>query len=572
MSPSQANFRKHLQQSIDAEIRALRLRRNALSPISSLPPEIFAAIFSLLCLPALEGEMSDHHQAQLLVSHVCHEWREIALNQPLLWSNVDFITLSAAGATEILARAKSVPLYLDARFPHRRWDDIQFGTFRKELQARVPYVCHISINAKLLHLHKILGGLVSPAPTLEYLSLFSCEGYQKNGRGGRLFVSNTLFNGSAPRLSCLKLFQYKISWNTLLLKGLRHLEIRSPIARPKLATWLDALDAMTQLKMLVLHSASPIAASQDNVRVKHNVTLPSLTHLNILTSPANCALILAHLDLPALTALSVTVYLRSPDSNHIEALLPRLTRHSHGPQDTRPLQSVLICNGRKHAKILAWTLPDIDAKVQDPPTFLAKTTLPSPRVALFFTSEHSFFITTNVDVLDAAMAALPLSGLVTLVAHDLLDPPDTHFWLDHALKWSLLRRAHLTVCAQQGFNNMLRNGNNERPPLLPLLEEITLVGYLLYEWTSTLRKRAEQGVPLERIDLRFLEIRGPREPPWISIIRTIVVDTLVPDNTPEMRERMESRWKTVFSAPFSETINFEAEFKSYTDDGGERRR
>jgi hypothetical protein len=559
MSPSQADSRKHLQQTIDAEIKsleesiqALRLRRNALSPISSLPPEVIAAIFSLLCLPVLEDKMSDHHQARLLVSHVCHEWREIALNQPLLWSNVDFFALSAAGATEILARAKSVPLYLDARFPYSNWDDVQFGTFRKELQARVPYVCHISINAELHHLHKILGGLISPAPTLESLSLFSRGGFQNPEPGDHLFIPDTLFGGSTPRLSHLKLVSYKISWKSPLLKGLRHLEIRSPFARPKLATWLDALDAMTQLKTLILHSASPIAASQADV--KHNVTLPSLMHLDILTTPVNCALMLTHLDLPALTALSIKVYLPDPDDTDVRPLLPHLARHAHGPQDTRPLQSMLICNDKHRAKIFAWTLPDIDAKVQD---FLTTTTLPSPRVALYFESD--------VDVLDAAMAALPLSGLITLVAHNLLEPPNTRVWLDHAQKWPLLQRAYLESNAQRGFIKMLLNGNNENPPLLPLLRGIVLVGILRYDWDSALRKRVKQGVPLERLDLRM---GIPCNSTQVLLLSKMVVDTLGPHNEAEMMKQMASRWESVVYASFDGGIHCEAEFKSYTDDGG----
>ena len=95
-------FREGLQQTIDAEIklleeslRALKLRRNALSPISSLPPEVFFTIFSLLCVPgtsSLGGGTSDYHRTRLHVSHVCHQWREIALDQPLLWSHANFFT------------------------------------------------------------------------------------------------------------------------------------------------------------------------------------------------------------------------------------------------------------------------------------------------------------------------------------------------------------------------------------------------------------------------------------------------------------------------------------------------
>ena len=135
-----ASSHKSLQQAIDLEnksleesIRALKSRRNAYSAVSSLPPELFAAIFSILCLPgtsSLAGK-AEFHLAQL-VSHVCHQWREIILNQPLLWSHVNFTTLSAA---EILVRAKSTP-FLEASLYGICRDDVRFSTFRREFQTR----------------------------------------------------------------------------------------------------------------------------------------------------------------------------------------------------------------------------------------------------------------------------------------------------------------------------------------------------------------------------------------------------------------------------------------------------
>ena len=68
------------------------------------------------------------------------------------------------------------------------------------------------------------------------------------------------------------------------------------------AVWLDALDEMPQLQTLTLHSASPIALPLPFV-VERTVTLPSLTHLDMSASVDDCALALAHLDLPALTWL-----------------------------------------------------------------------------------------------------------------------------------------------------------------------------------------------------------------------------------------------------------------------------
>ena len=450
MNPSQENSRESLQQAIDAEIkalevstgiRALRLRRNALSPISTLPPEVLAAIFSLLCPPSSPDRNPDHHIARLRVSHVCHQWCQIALNQPLLWSNVNFATVSLAGAIEILLRAKSVPLYLDAKISHR-WDDDRFNAFRTEFRARVPYICHLRITANHLNLHETLEGLVSPAPTLESLVVFSHGGFYDGELG--FVLPDILFSGSTPRLSCLKLFCCEISWTSPLLKGLRHLEIHVFLSRakPTLEAWLDALDELPHLKTLVLRSASPIASSFP-FDVNRTATLPSISHLEILASPGDCALALAHLDLPALTELHIIPKLSysHPDSDDVPRILPYIVQHAHGPQDTQPLQSVLIRSNGRRVDILAWSVPNIDVEIQDPPTFLAET-LP-PRVALSFTYLNGSPLRNPIELLDTAIAALPLDGLVTLVVQDFVI--NEAFYFRHVPRWSLLCHVRLAA-------------------------------------------------------------------------------------------------------------------------------
>jgi hypothetical protein len=184
MNPSQAKSWEYQLQSIDAKvksleesIRALKLRRNALVPFSRLPPEVIVAIFSFLRLPVLStdpliGEKTESDPlAWLRVTHVCHRWREIALNQPLFWSHLDFTTVTSAGAAEILTRAKKAPIYLKARAPNGHWDDDRFRAFETELQHRVSQIFRLGISARTLDLRNILQGLTSPAPMLEYLSL-----------------------------------------------------------------------------------------------------------------------------------------------------------------------------------------------------------------------------------------------------------------------------------------------------------------------------------------------------------------------------------------------------------------
>ena len=356
MNTSQEN--SQLQQAIDAEIksleesvRALKLRRNALSPISSLPPEVFAAIFSILCLPGTSSpwRKPDYHLARLGLSHVCHRWREMILNQSLLWSHVDFSTLSMAGTVEVLVRAKSAPLYLEATVAGD-WDDDRFSTFRKELQARIPHIRHLRINSSEFDLlESIIEGFVSPAPALEYLSLSSYgPGVDQCISEGQPMPSipDTLFDSSTSKLSCLELYNCNINWTSPVLKQLKYLEIITPFggARPELAVWLDSLDEMSQLTSLTLHSASPIAHSF-LFDVKRTVALLSLTRLDILAySLEDCALALAHLDLPALTSLCLTAtschHVLNKDD--VQQLLPYVARHAYGPQDTQPLRSALI--------------------------------------------------------------------------------------------------------------------------------------------------------------------------------------------------------------------------------------
>ena len=289
MDSRKVNSREYQRQAIDAEIksleesiRTLRHRRNAIAPISSLPTEVIALILSIsrhLFRGFAHGK--PNHLAWLRVTHVCHHWREIALNNSLFWSHIDFTNITSASTAEMLVRAKKAPLHLTAWFLGYPGDHARFIAFKKELQSRITNICHLDIRADAVFLRRPLKRLSSPAPTLESLSL-STEDITTLSR---TTIPDTLFGGIAPRLFSLKLCHCNISWKSPLLKGLRSLKIYAPSrhARPSLADWLDALDQMPQLKNLDLHSASPIVPPFP-LDVKRTVTLPFLTDLNIYAS------------------------------------------------------------------------------------------------------------------------------------------------------------------------------------------------------------------------------------------------------------------------------------------------
>ena len=500
MNSRKANSREYQRQAIDAEIksleesiRALKRRRNAVAPISSLPTEVIAVILSISRVfgaPLVGGKLD--HLAWLRVTHVCHQWREVALNNPLFWSHIDFSDISLAGATEMLVRAKKAPLYLTAKLTGH-YHDVHFSTFKKELQSHVANICRLEISADAVFLRRTIKRLSSPAPRLESLSLFTQASYLL--APSRATIPDTLFGGTTPRLSFLLLYKCNINWKSPLLKGLRSLEIHKPsrYVRPSLADWLDALDQMPQLKNLALYRASPIAPPFP-LDAKRTVTLPSLTSLDIYASAGECSLALSHLVLPVLTKLRIEAKSVLGGSDVLK-LLPYVARHSHGPQDPRPLQNVSIYGGRRCVRIIAYR----ETNVQYMP-FGNPAAVTAPRVQLIITCQFP------TEILDAAMAALPLDNLLKLNAleHSL----DEELWRIHAPRWPLLKSVELSPLAARGFREMVLqdNGGHENP-LLPslknlVLHDLTLTTPRTDRLRNALVKRVDQGVPLETLELR----------------------------------------------------------------------
>ena len=577
MDPSEANSWEYQRQAIDAEIksleksiRALKYRRNALAPISSLPTEVTTLIFSFLhptssaFTPCKKRDPDP--LAWLRVAHVCHQWREIALNQSLFWSHIDFDNLSSVGTAEILARAKTAPLYLDARFLGYEWDDARLGrfyAFQEKLQVCISRICHLLFSAETPAIFEILEGLISPAPTLEGLSL-TCENHHDSEDD---VVPDTLFSGITPRLSCLELRGYGISWKSPLLRGLTYLDIRSPSVCPSLSVWLDALDEMPQLEMFALHQASPVADDDGPFPfdVKRTATLPSLTHFDIYDSPQDCGFVLAHLDLPVLTCLGIKATFYHPPDDDLQDVFPHIAQHAHGYQDTQPLQSVLIRGKKTRVDILAWPAPNIDVEVQG--SNLLSTTAPA-RVTLSIRGRDWIYIDSPNEVLGMAMRAVPLNGLVTLIIQDFLTPPFEQSWLHNLLRLPLLQNLRLTSIVATKFIDWLQADDGGREdPLLPSLKELIVVdAHLQVGWTlrlcEALMKRVEQGVPLEMLDLRTCR-PDPGYPAAVRLLGEIVVDVLGPEETLDARAQIISMWE--YTAPGSFVRHDDSDTSDYGD-------
>ena len=61
--------------------------RTLLSPIRKLPVDILQTIF-LQCLPSSHNALLSYRHAPLLLTHVCRQWRDLALGAPGLWASI----------------------------------------------------------------------------------------------------------------------------------------------------------------------------------------------------------------------------------------------------------------------------------------------------------------------------------------------------------------------------------------------------------------------------------------------------------------------------------------------------
>ena len=532
----------HLRRAIDDELeslektaRSLKLRRNALAPISRLPPETIAIVFSFLSLPRgyvrlLTGDKQDI-LAWLRVSHVCHRWREIALDQPRFWSRIDFTTLTPAGATEVLSRSKMAPLELEADLSCLHWAGDRVDAFGKQLSSHVSHTSRLNITADSADLQTIIEQLASPAPALEWLSLIvDDECHPRMGFPSNAAISHALFDSTAPRLSRLQLDHCDISWTSPLFKSLRILELQvlSHLSRPSLEEWLDAMEQMPQLETLVVSHATPRAPVvpsplPEPTRV---VTHPSLTQLTLTASASDCTFALAHLILPALVRIRVDVMSELANADDVRALIPYFSRNAHGPQDAEPLQSILISGEPSLTEIVLWTAAGADMEVQNPVSLISATL--SAR-AILTASGHMWF-DTDIEILDATLAALPLGSLKTLTAQNSSRIPEG-LWLTHTPRWSLLERIRLVGTVTKSFTTVLTKDAPPEGPLLPSLSQISLFNTLnpgdTFPILDMLIGRVEQGVPLEKLDLRACEVLDRA----VKRFGEVVVDVLGPDES-----------------------------------------
>ncbi|TFK61255.1 hypothetical protein BDN72DRAFT_936687 [Pluteus cervinus] len=239
------------RQQIDEEITTLKARivslkttRNTFTTTARLPIEVMQEIFVITSRSAGDRGVG---KAALLMTWICHSWRELAHEASELWSYVDF--LNRAWVERALSRTRDRTLHLSFDFQRVCYED----------SNRVLSICLDDISRiGTLHITQAemsvgqLGVSLNPlwtisAPLLVELAL-DCRALPSN-------LTPEIF----PALRRLSLDRCEFNWKSLPIRtGLKALRITNPRSRTSPEYVLDKLRLLgPTLESLLLYNTLP---------------------------------------------------------------------------------------------------------------------------------------------------------------------------------------------------------------------------------------------------------------------------------------------------------------------------
>ncbi|TFK69733.1 hypothetical protein BDN72DRAFT_959340 [Pluteus cervinus] len=217
---------------LEARLVSLRRARNALAPIIRVHPEILQEVFSLVQLSNADNKQG---KPALLVTWICHTWREIAHQTSALWSHIDFEN----------------PEWIEAALFRTKNRELEFNLLCVSRMGQYDAAFLVPLCLGNLYRIKALG-IVSrdgrytgafpehcpewtmPAPRLTKLDL--------NG----VALPPTLFSGTCPSLQSLNLSSCGVFWDALpLFPRLRELSIVHPHSEIPIDLMVEILEHTT---------------------------------------------------------------------------------------------------------------------------------------------------------------------------------------------------------------------------------------------------------------------------------------------------------------------------------------
>jgi hypothetical protein len=277
---------------LEESIRALKSRRNELSPISRLPVEILCNIFS----HTEDNSICRSPESWTNFSQVSRHWRSSALSAPQLWTKIPLSY--PRWAQEMLIRSKMAKLTIRSGFYFDTSNPRAIGTVRSCLYE-MNRVEELKLNSTPgLTLKEIFRDLPKSAPQLHTLCIRS-----HSSRSAYSIHEDFLYD--TERLQCVELINCKISWDSQLLTGLTRLCLDESLkANSLIIQVLHALQRMPALTYLRLKDSIP--DDSEGPSTYPVVDLPFLRVLDISSGVGALTNVLRHITIPHSAMLYVT--------------------------------------------------------------------------------------------------------------------------------------------------------------------------------------------------------------------------------------------------------------------------
>ncbi|TFY50193.1 hypothetical protein EVG20_g11665 [Dentipellis fragilis] len=363
---------------VDAELAAMQLamcdmrtRRNALSRIASLPPEVLSNVFSFHAVmnPICAHERGGPRRlGWIAVTHVCRRWRLTALQQPRLWGDISF-EIGQRWTEEMLLRAKSAPISI------RRMPPYPFKG-HELISKHFHHICHLRLSDTSRDLLPVIQCLTSPAMMLISLELDARARRWSNEAGHPFFrLPSNLFANHSPYLRHVKLSSIGISWRAPFMMNLVHLEIStasrvSPVAgvsdgamhdeafaQMSLPTafeeLLSCLVRMPELETLALINCLPSRSPDSDAYCP--VALDHLKTLTLAGTISQCSDLLLYLSLPESCVVDFSFDYDSINDQSIDSIIYWFIPFCNHRHFTQPIRSFsVIDDSNQRLRISFW--------------------------------------------------------------------------------------------------------------------------------------------------------------------------------------------------------------------------
>jgi hypothetical protein len=398
-------------------LRSMLTRRNALVPISLLPPEILARVFHLLVLE--EPPFSARRNlGWIRVTHVCRHWREVALDDSSLWARIGGTPANKKWISEMLARARNAPL------------DIEFnGVARSSPEALLMIPLHLSRTRQFrfhslstLHSDSVREIFSWEAPALEHFEFSVTAYYPFTFRD---LGVNMLFKGHTPRLRTFSLFRVDIPWSLIPRGQLTQLKIARSNeelhSSGDLNQLIDLLVNCPALEILALECCLPSQLTEfSHGRTIH---LSHLSRLRLCGSASRIMNMLKMLKLPSSTTLHLDCIpkITTIHNDSEGLLLPVISAQLQSPAPVE-FKSLSVTIRRHMTTSLNITASTFPSTLRNRPTQKFESDIVgNAELVLSFTSLSKPGHST--DLLEQACKVLPISTLefISISATNIID-------------------------------------------------------------------------------------------------------------------------------------------------------